>query len=531
LSIVVFAIQQQIFGDSATIRHFFNIICYLGVILALFYFLNRFLFRRVAMGEDWAFLATLLFAIHPLHTEVVANIKSLDEILSLLFTLGTLIFSMTYLETKKQKDLILGLVSFFLALLSKEYAMTLVLLIPMLFYLNPTGLKNAKNINNLLPYMATFFVYMILRLSVVGIPHHNPNVKFINNFLRMDPYYLASPVQKLATEIYVLGRYLFALFIPYPLASDYSYNQIPYHNFSDITVWLSIIIYGGLIYIGYLLLRKKNLLAFPVFFYLLNLSLVSNLFINIGGTYGERFAFTPSVGFAIALAFGILKAVEKIQLPVRKIIVVGLSSLLTLVCAAESIVRNEAWKNDNTLFLTDVKTVPNSSFVLSNAAVCYINIAQKPGNGNRGLGMLDTALIWSKKAVALDNSFPEAYMHLGLAYYCLAMPDSAKKYWDIVQDGLFPGFPELANYYPMLGRFYMKRAMEYGNAGKTQEAINDLQNGLAVDSANAEIWYNLGGAYFSENQYANARRAWQRALKLKPGYQAASDGLSALPKE
>jgi protein O-mannosyl-transferase len=180
LSIVFFAVEQSIFGDSAVVRHLVNIIFFIATILLIFYFLRNFLLKKTQRGEDCALLAAILFAIHPLHTEVVANIKSFDEILSLFFIMLTLIFSLEFIEQKKNKFLYIATVSFFLALLSKEYAITLVLLLPILFYLYP-GENKKGVISYSIPSFITAFLYLLLRISVVGIPHSNAGLRYINN--------------------------------------------------------------------------------------------------------------------------------------------------------------------------------------------------------------------------------------------------------------------------------------------------------------------------------------------------------------
>ncbi len=89
LTLVMFAIEYQIFGDNATPYHLINILLY-GItaivlfmtLLQMFSFLTS---KKGGGGEILAFLTTLLFIAHPLHTEVVANIKSRDEIVSFLF--------------------------------------------------------------------------------------------------------------------------------------------------------------------------------------------------------------------------------------------------------------------------------------------------------------------------------------------------------------------------------------------------------------------------------------------------------------
>src|SRR5581483_9106019 len=105
LCYVTFAIEQSLFGDSPFIRHLVNILCYMVCLFLLFYFLHDFLLKKIPGGSDMAFLSTLLFAIHPIHTEVVANVKSLDEILSLTLIMCTFIYAMKYTNSSKRKDL------------------------------------------------------------------------------------------------------------------------------------------------------------------------------------------------------------------------------------------------------------------------------------------------------------------------------------------------------------------------------------------------------------------------------------------
>ena len=92
LSEVLFAVEHQFFGDDPFVGHLLNVIYFLCCVFFLLYFLSKCFFIHVPGGSDMAFLAALLFVIHPIHTEVVANIKSSDELLSLLFILLTLIF-------------------------------------------------------------------------------------------------------------------------------------------------------------------------------------------------------------------------------------------------------------------------------------------------------------------------------------------------------------------------------------------------------------------------------------------------------
>ena len=210
LSIVLFAIEHQLWGESPQPRHFVNILLYVLCVLSIFYFLRNCLFKQKPYGEDIAFIASLLFAIHPLHTEVVANIKSSDEILSLIFIMLTFIFSIKFRETKKIQHLVIALFCLLLALLAKEYAFTLVFLLPLLFILYFKE-KPGKSLTSSLPYYGIIVLYFFIRIASIGIPHQHRELDILNN-----PYLFATPLQKIASEFFVLGKYLYMLFFSLP---------------------------------------------------------------------------------------------------------------------------------------------------------------------------------------------------------------------------------------------------------------------------------------------------------------------------
>ena len=58
-------------------------------------------------------------------------------------------------------------------------------------------------------------------------------------------------------------------------------------------------------------------------------------------------------------------------------------------------------------------------------------------------------------------------------------------------------------------------------------AIEEFKKGLSFDSTNADLWYNIGGAYFSNHQLPEAVNAWRVSLSIKPGNVQAQQGMQA----
>ncbi len=275
LSIITFAIEQQFFGatpkskidsvianemsfgvrgpkgnkvfEQMHIRHLFNVLWYALAVVVVLYFLRYVVFKS---NPIMAFIAAIIFTIHPIHTEVVANVKSRDEIMSILFMCLTFILAFKYQEQKHKWLLVAGLVSFFLAFLSKEYAITMLVLLPLSFYIFGR-FSIAKSIMATLPYLLVVGLYLYIRSTIVGPQAENSNEEILNN-----PYLLATSTEKLATEIATTLNYLKLLIYPNPLSADYSYAQIPYKDFGNPLVWLSIVVHIGLIGAMFMLFKK-----------------------------------------------------------------------------------------------------------------------------------------------------------------------------------------------------------------------------------------------------------------------------------
>src|ERR1035437_2365749 len=122
LSLITLAIEYQFLGLSPHFSHFMNVLlfafCGIGVFIFIRKLLNRFSPLKYLENSAIPLIAAILYIAHPIHTEAVANIKSRDEILSLLFCLFSTISFLNFIDDgRKIKHLIMGFVLFFLALL------------------------------------------------------------------------------------------------------------------------------------------------------------------------------------------------------------------------------------------------------------------------------------------------------------------------------------------------------------------------------------------------------------------------------
>jgi protein O-mannosyl-transferase len=540
LSLITFAIEQQVMGtvteneegiakeertaNEMHTRHVVNVLLYILSVVVLLYFLHTIVFPDKPVV---AFLAALIFTIHPIHTEVVANVKSRDEILSVLFTCLTFIKAFRYKETLKIRDLVIATIFLFLALLSKEYAVTLVVLIPLSFYFfknEPLG----YSFKTTLPYLIPVGVYLLLRYNAVTAAAAGAEQNVMNN-----PYLYASAAQKLASEILVLLDYLKLLIYPGSLVSDYSYKQIPYCDFSNLLVWVSILVNCVLVGLMVVFMKKRNVLGFAIAFYLVNLALVSNIFFSIGAPMGERLIYHSSLGFAIGVAYLLYTGFEQLRSPVKLKYGIGvIAAVLVVASGFKTIQRNADWKNDTALFLADVKKSPNSVLVNNNAAAACMSIAKlNQKDATIRNEWLAKAISYFDKALALYPKYTQARMNRGLCYFNMGNPDKAIPDWDTVRRDN-PAQQNLAKYMNIAGKYYYNQGMKFRSANKIDSAIAAFGKSVNAEPRAADAWLELGKAYYAAGAYQEAYEPLNRAVMLSPNIQDAArllEQIKAMP--
>ncbi|MFQ5335879.1 MAG: hypothetical protein ACE5DN_07370, partial [Flavobacteriales bacterium] len=440
LSLVTFAIEWSFFGPSpsvtdpkvlesklatlAHVSHFVNAVLYGLTGLVLFLVLMK-LFpdeREKKWFLSVPFIATAIFLAHPLHTEVVANIKSRDEIMSVLGSLAALFYTFSYLSSGNRKHLLIACLLFILGLFAKETAITFLGIIPLSIYFF-TKKSIRENFKACLPLGLTAAIYICIRYAVVGSSQLNPVPELLN-----DPFVYASGGEKTATVFYTMGLYLKLLFFPHPLTHDYypwhpmlhgsfTWGHFPYLKWSDPMAVFSFIIYAVLIGFAFAGIKRKKLLSFCILQFMISFLLFSNLFFPIGTFMNERFMYLPSLGFCILLAWLIASKLPALLRSSQAITAVFL--LLLAAYSYKTVSRNHAWRNDYTLATTDVNTSGNSTKVNMSAGLALVHkVEANPGIPEKKQ-ILNQAISYLNHSLQLYPNYIQSLVILGSAYFQL----------------------------------------------------------------------------------------------------------------
>jgi len=362
LSLIMFAVEWQFLPDSSTMFHFINVLLYCITGYLLFRLISRLFNNNLVIP----FIASLLFIAHPVHTEVAAYIKSGDEILCFLFCIITINLILDYLITGRLSKLIFASITLFLALLAKETAITMILIIPMiLFFFKEYNRSQFIKITGSLIIVTG--VYLLMRANALGGIINTNEIASVDNILAASPDYLS----RFSTAVYVLGKYLLLLTIPIHLSIDYSASEITILKGTDYRFLIALIIYLALFVYAIIRLRKKDVITFCILFYLITISVVSNLFVIIGTVMADRLLFIPSMGFCLLIAVLLTKLFQsnysiKEGSSVRGFIgnnkrIFFATSLLLAFYSIKTWSRNPVWKDNNSLYIAGVNDAPNSS--------------------------------------------------------------------------------------------------------------------------------------------------------------------------
>jgi tetratricopeptide (TPR) repeat protein len=523
LTLVMFAIEKQIFGNSSFAYHFFGLLYYGLLAVVVYWCLAKLLHpmfdKRYA--SIVAFGAALLFVAHPLHTEVVANIKGRDETIALLCSMAALLFSLKSYDEGKPKYLWAAGALAFLGLMSKEYPAVLVALVPITFWVFRKASTNAV-VKQALPYLAALVLFVLVRTAALGWQFGGePPKELMNNpFLQWtgSQYVPFTGGEKMATIFYTLGRYLVLLVFPHPLTHDYYPLQIPKMTFANWQAFLPLLTYLALGVWATYGIKKRNVFAYCAAFYLLTLALVSNLLFPIGTNMAERFMFIPSLGFCLALALLLAKYFIKNNDNKNNtnsnfsIFFIGIS-IICLAYAAKTFARNPVWKDNYTLFTTDVKTSPNSAKLQNAVGGETIAQALEKPEGEERNAMLESAIPHLQEALRLHPTYKNAYLLMGNAYYYLKRYDEAENAYNNALS-LDADYRDAKNNRSLV---YEEKGKIIGGNGDHASAIQYFQKALETQPDNAKLWFFLGATYGMANQPQQAIESLWKALDKSPG--------------
>jgi len=512
-----FAIEHSLFGQKPRVSHFINVLLYALTIVLLYRLLKKWFKEQ---GDWFVFFICLLFLAHPLHTEVVDNIKCRDELMSMLGALLCFWWAWKFYETKNWAYAIAYPLAFWFGLLSKRTITPVIILLPLTLYFFST-LKPWRILLYTLPLLISVALILLQRDSLPVatrelLLHENPLASVDVGF-----------AERSATGFYVLGRYLLLHVFPHPLLYYYGYSHVPLTDWSDPLSIASLAVHAALGIYVLRTIRKRTILCFAILFYLISIFGFSNLLKPAPGMMAERFAYMASLGFCIAAVWLAFRAFKTAPAGFRWGEKAGyLIVVAAFLFAVRSVVRNEDWENKMTLYGNDMEHLDESA----KAHLLFGSLISSSALEHKHYDSLQLVKYHFRRAVEIYPDYATAWSNLGSTYYFTGEYDSAQYFFRRANDldsGYVQGWFNL-------GMTYNSRSLQdSARARNTNDpetrralvanfrvlrdsAIYAFKQALDADSSFVASADHLSRIYQKEKRYKDALTVLHEAAKNNP---------------
>ncbi|XP_022126724.1 protein O-mannosyl-transferase Tmtc3 [Pieris rapae] len=554
LTVLTFRWNYAIHGLQPAGYHLVNLL--LHALVSLLYY------RVCAMflPEFASFVAAILFAVHPIHTEAVTGVVGRAEMLSSVFFLGALLCYARAASRRRCTDwryvaACTGCVG--VAMLCKEQGITVtaVCVVYELFVAQKRRSTTGQNwleiwgkggwgcacgeaARRITTVCFATLALLAARLHVMGAQ--------LPVFTRFDnPAGAANPPARHLTFAYLPALNAWLLTLPEALCCDWTMGTVTLlkswrdpRNIATLALGTSLIA-GGI----HALRTRSSALSMGLALLVLPFLPASNLFFPVGFVVAERVLYMPSMGWCLIIAHGWRLLAKK-----RAMLAASTLIFLLLAFSAKTYVRNWDWKTEYTIFASGLKVNRNNAKLYNNVG----HALEAEGRYGEALEFFKTAVNVQPDDVGAHINVGRTFNHLGRyqdaedayvqAKSLLPKAKPGESYQARIAPNHLNVFLNLANLISknatrleeadMLYRQAISMRADYTQAyinrgdiliklNRTKEAQEVYERALLYDSGNPDIYYNLGVVLLEQGKASQALAYLDKALELEPEHEQA----------
>lgn len=510
-----FMIEYHLFGLNSFYYNLDNLILHLLIVVSLFYLMLAILKDRMA-----AFFTSLLFVIHPIHWEAVANIPGRAVILSAFFTVNAFLFFIYFLGRKNNRAMIwyiLSLVSLAGGLLSKESAAMLpVVLLSYTFFIA----SRPKRYAPLVPFFILIAGYIFLRSSL-GLVETYP--------------WRSLPELTLGFFTFLRGCLTYLRLLIWPAGLHFDRAQAMLLSYHDPDVWATLLVF---VIFGFILFKFRKGLSAAVWFFLswfwIELFPVSQIVTTIGVGPGyistaEHFLYAPSVGIFVLFILSVQTLYRRRQmfpafspdtcLPVRQACRAGLAGII-LALMLVTVYQNIHARSALIMFERTLNYNPHNTRILYSMGLEMVG-RERYGQAER----------YFRRALALDPFQMRTRHALGRVLFDQGrLIDSIAEYEIVHRAGAGDALleknlneayakaveqlrAEIARH-PDNARLHYSLGTFYSRTQQIEQSLEHYRRAIALDSRQKEALFNLASSYEALGRPEKAAGYYERVLAL-----------------
>ena len=427
-----------------------------------------------------------VFAVHPILIESVSWISGGFYVQYSFFLLLSL-FLYILARGRVRRWYYLSIIAFFLSLTSSEKGIVFPLILCVWEISNQTTRKNWKK---LVPYFSLSFIWGIILALQLG-----SHTKALETQYYLEASGLHNPLVQIPVAV---GSYLQLFFLPLSLSLYHS--EFILSGFSYL-VYLSLFItYLGAIVYSF---KKNKLVFFWLVFFILSLG-VTLLPLKISWVIAERYVYLGTASLVVVFSMLLHYVFKKNKFRGRAFII----GIIVLLLAIRTIVRNNDWQDQDSLFLSLGKTAPSDPKTHNNLGDVYAR-----------RGDLNRAVEEFKQAIVLNPRYADAYHNLANTYQQIGKLDLA-----------LANYQKAVEINPRLWQSYQNMAAIYADKKKYEQAINYMSRASSINPGNIGLKTNVGIIYLMMGKKDQAREIFLTVLRVDPQNQKARAGLIEVEK-
>jgi tetratricopeptide (TPR) repeat protein len=443
-------------------------------------------------------LGSLLFAVHPVHSESVAFVSGRTDLLAALFILLVVIWwyrSYGSNDTPHRGQFMLGMFFFALACLSKEIAFVLpggLLLWAMIEEFPGRGLprteiwKRSKGILGLFVVLGSL---LFVRLVLLGIGT-GPGW---SRYAQLGDANLTSLLSDVGANVL---QYIRLMVFPWPLSVFYPPvpPQLTWLTWISALVFISLCLtFSGRRHhrIGLISLMWTLIFLFPV-----------SGVLGLGqSVIAERFCYLPSIGVVMLLGYSLALLRSRMKM---KTLHTTLVVTVLVLFSAGAVVHSARWKDNLTLFTNAMNAGPVK------VPTIYVSL----GVAYKDHGDTHLALEAFEEAVRLDPSYLKAWLNLGVTRTEQGEPEKALAALDRAKI-LAPGNPAV----------WYNRGVALEALGRMEEALEAYTRTAELDPGESPAYYSKGMLLSQVGRYEESVAAYQEVVLIDGDHVGAHIGM------
>jgi len=496
-----FALDYRLWKLNARFYHIENVFFHIANAILVY------IATVLVIGDGFtAFIAAIVFAIHPVQTEAVTWVSGRSNVLFLFFFLSAFL---AHVQNRRRGPrtpyYFLSLIFFSCSLMSKEMAIILPLIL-ILYDIHFFRKDVRAGIGYYTPFFLVCVSYILTRFSVLGV------------IAQKGEWWGSGFLDTAFVTLKAVAEYVRLLIVPVNLRVEY---MAPSPKAIAGTQALAVFMTLASVALLYAAVRRKKAASFYILWFFVALIPVYNI-VPFKAVMAERFLYLPLIGFAalFGILFSKVNTAERMAPPVKYCLVSILVSVM-VAYGMISISRNIEWRDEISFYTREAALSASNPRAHYNLGYVYAKKASETaGSDKRTAGAYYALAIEEfKKAIALKPDSQSCYFALGNAYNALGWYDLAIKNFRKAA-----AIREDSYVYNNLGIAYYRKGMY-------DAALGSFRKALRLDAGHRNASVNLGNAYYMKRDYARAKQAWLRVIRSGRTEAGLAESVKALEKE